>query len=173
MENLLDRVNQPVTTFCLTSLNNFVVKQKSSQKASTKSFKQVGTSETIREAVLKKSNFDFTDSNLHKPEHIKTIDPYFFKWFIGFTEGDGSFWVRDITPTIGSNFIFNSQTKRTEFEITQHIDNIKLLKRIRTKLGFGRVITFEKNGFRYCRWYTSERKNITRLIHLFNGNLIL
>jgi hypothetical protein len=157
MENLLDRVNQPVTT----------------QKASTKSFKQVGTSETIREAVLKKSNFDFTDYNLQKPEHIKTIDPCFFIWFIGFIEGDGSFWVRDTNTTIGCHFIFDSQTKRAEFEITQHIDNIKLLKRIRTKLGFGRVIIFEKNGFMYCRWYTSERKNITRLIHLLNGNLIL
>ncbi len=155
MENLLDRVNQPVTT----------------QKASTKSLKQVGTSETIREAVLKISNFDFTDYNRHKPEHIKTIDPCFLIWLIGFIEGDGSFWVRD--TTIGTSFIFDSQTKRAEFEITQHIDNIKLLKRIRTKLGFGRVITFEKNGFTYCRWYTSERKNITRLIYLLNGNLIL
>jgi hypothetical protein len=47
------------------------------------------------------------------------------------------------------------------------------LKYIRTKLGFGKVLTFEKNGFSYCRFYTSKRENIVRLIFLFNGNFIL
>jgi hypothetical protein len=50
-----------------------------------------GTSETIREAIFKNSNFDFTDFQKNKPIHIKNYDNDFLIWFIGFFEGDGSF----------------------------------------------------------------------------------
>ncbi len=106
-----------------------------------------------------------------KPKHISDIDVSFLTWFIGFVEGDGSFWTRD--TNVGTQVKFEKKTKRAEFEIIQKIENIKLLKYIRTKLGFGRVTTFEKNGFSYCRFFTSQRENIIRLIFLFNGNLIL
>jgi hypothetical protein len=106
-----------------------------------------------------------------KAKHIKNIDSSFLIWFIGFVEGDGSFWTRD--ANVGTQFKFNKKTKRAEFEICQKIENIQLLNHIRTKLGFGKVSTFEKNGFSYCRFYTSQRQNIVRLIFLFNGNLIL
>lgn len=142
---------------------------------------KVGTSETTREAVsctcaksaqgAKNQDFDFTDYNLHKPMHIKELNTNFLIWLIGFIEGDGSFAARD--NNVGANFKVDTQTKRADFEITQHIDNIKLLNYIRTKLGFGRVMTYEKNGFTYARWFTSERENIIRLIHLLNGNCVL
>ncbi len=147
---------------------------------------KVGTSETIREAISQKSNFDLTDYDRHKPSHVKKLNISFLIWFIGFIEGDGSFWTRDQTKThppksleprtqqnVGAFFNIDQQTKRAEFEITQHIKNIKLLNYIRTNLGFGRVFIFEKNDSTYCRWYTSKRENIIKLIYLFNGNLIL
>jgi hypothetical protein len=157
MKNLFERVNQQVTCF----------------------FNE-GTSETIREAIsfllkiqkkLNNSNFDFTDYASVQPQHIQNLDHSFLIWFIGFVEGDGSFWTRD--SNIGTSFFINKKTKRAEFEITQKIENIQTLKYIRTKLGFGRVLTFEKNGFSYCRFYTSKKENIIRFIFLFNGNLIL
>jgi hypothetical protein len=160
MKNLFERVNQQVTSFNL---------------------KKEGTSETIREAIScffffqkknkNNSHFDFTDYASVKPKHIKNIESFFLIWFIGFVEGDGSFWTRD--GNVGTQFKVNKKTKRAEFEICQKIENIQLLKHIRTRLGFGKVSTFEKNGFSYCRFYTSERQNIIRLIFLFNGNLIL
>jgi hypothetical protein len=163
MKNLLGRVNQPVTTQITKASipdNNFnPLKQ------------EVGTSETTREAVSNFSTFNFNDYDLHKPTHIKKIDNCFLTWFIGFIEGDGSFWTRN--TNVSSKFIFDQQTKRAEFEITQHVNNIKLLNSIRSKLGFSRVTTYEKNGFKYCRWYTSKRKNIIKLIYLLNGNLLL
>ncbi len=156
MENLFERVNQQVTSW-----NFFVF-----------ALKKKGTSETVREAILKKNNnFDFTDYASLKPEHISDIDHSFLSWFIGFVEGDGSFWIRD--ANVGTIFKVDSKTKRAEFEITQKLENLRVLKHIRTKLGFGRVTTFEKNGFSYCRFYTSQRENILRLIYLLNGNLIL
>ena len=154
MENLLGRVNQPVTT--------------QTQK--------VGTSETIREAVCytvgdASHNFSFSDYNRHKPAHIKNQNTDFLIWLIGFIEGDGSFFSRD--TNVGVSVQINPETKRAEFDITQHIDNIKVLNKIRTELGFGRVTTFTKESFTYARWHTSKRANIICLIHLLNGNLIL
>lgn len=159
LKNLLGRANQQVTC----------------------SSRDQGTSETTREAVslaqlscVNINNFDFSAYESHKPEHIKHLDTAFLTWFIGFVEGDGSFWARDTNiNNISTRFRFDSVTKRGEFEITQHIDNIKLLKLIRTKLGFGRIYSFEKEGRKYCRWYTSEKKNIIRLISILNGNLVL
>lgn len=156
MENLFERVNQQVTPLGLQSKN---------QKG--------GTSETTREAMLEqKFYFDFTDYKNQKPSQIKNLDQKFLTWFIGFIEGDGSFWTRSDSP-IGTAFKLNSNNKRAEFQITQSIKNIKVLYFIRTKLGYGRVMTYEKDGKMYGRWFTSKQENILRLISLLNGNLIL
>jgi hypothetical protein len=160
MENLFKRVNQQVISLKDFSLSFFFLVKKKER-----------TSETIRVAISnKKKTFDFTEYASRKPEHISTLDDSFLSWFLGFIEGDGSFWTRD--SNVGTSFKVNSKTKRAEFDITQKIENIHVLKYIRTKLGFGRVLTFEKNGFSYCRFYTSQRENILRLVFLFNGNLI-
>lgn len=46
-----------------------------------------GSSETTREAF----DFNFSKYIETKPEHNKNVDQNFLEWFIGFTEGDGSF----------------------------------------------------------------------------------
>ena len=136
--------------------------------------KKRDTSETTREAMLKKElNFDFTGFKTDKPSHIKSLDTDFLTWLIGFIEGDGSFWTRNNNSEIATSFTIDVVNKRAEFEITQSVQNIRVLYYIRTKLGFGRICTFEKNGNTYCRWFTSKQENILRLVSLLNGNLIL
>ena len=183
MENLFDRVNQQVTfLFARVLLSSIVVfpyhPLGGAMVATLKGWEEDSGEKKKKEPqrlyakqFQTKNSFDFADYASVKPEHISEINISFLIWFIGFVEGDGSFWTRD--SNVSSQFKINSQTKRAEFEIVQVIENIQLLKYIRTNLGFGRVITFEKNGFFYCRFYTSERKNIIRLIVLFNGNFIL
>jgi hypothetical protein len=189
-ENLFERVNQQVTSYIIWFFRQAFLKTKFSKhtlksnielqvrtnrscfkinRSKNQSAAKEDTSETTREAVSKQKNFDFTNYKKHKPSHIKDLDESFLSWFIGLMEGDGSFWTRD--TEVGSKFKF--ENKRAEIEITQHIDNIKLLHYIRTKLGFGRVCIFEKNGNKYCRWCTSRQDHILKLIYLFNGNFVL
>jgi hypothetical protein len=132
-----------------------------------------GTSETTRDATLKKPKFRFRDYKKVQADHITGLDRNFLTWLVGFIEGDGSFMARDANVKVGSTFSFDPVAQRGEFEIVQSIENLPLLMKIRTKVGFGRVTTFEKGGLKYCRWYTSERANIIRLIVLLNGNLVL
>jgi hypothetical protein len=127
-------------------------------------YKTDGTSETIREAA---SYLNFSDYEKCKPQHIKNIDPLFLQWFIGFFEGDGSLSTR---PTKGSD---GQSLLRINIEITPSVRNVKLLNLIRKKLGFGRVVIFEKDGFTYARWFTSKCKHVLTLLTLFNGNLVI
>jgi len=78
---------------------------------------------------------------------------------------------RDIV--VSSNFLFDTLSGRGYFEIIQSKNNSQLLYNIRTKLGFGCVTSFERNGKEYIRYSTSKREYIILLIHLFNGNLVL
>jgi hypothetical protein len=55
-----------------------------------------GTSETTREAASQNLRmFDFTDYFKMMPSHVKNPDFSFLIWFVGFVEGDGSFWYRN------------------------------------------------------------------------------
>ena len=117
-----------------------------------------GSSETIREAF----NFNFFNYIQSKPEHIKNVDQRFLEWFVGFIEGDGSF------------IIYSKKTKTRKnmcFIINQ--DDSQLIFKIKKLLGFGQVITYKQNNKLYYRYSVSDIKNIARLIHLFNGNLVL
>jgi len=80
----------------------------------------------------------------------------FLTWFIGFTEGEGS-------------FIVNNRGDLC-FVITQSNLDIYVLEYIKETLGFGKVISQSKFTSRYV---TQNKKEIELLIHLFNGNLIL
>ena len=187
MDNLAGRVNQQVTPLLShSSLGpskgpalNFAYAYACSASPSnspgdvTSVNPNGGTSETARDALLKRSNFSFTDYNNVKPSHIQELDTDFLTWFIGFLEGDGSFGARDSNKYVGTKFNFEPVAQRGEFEITQVRENRPLLMKIRTKLGFGRVFDFEKEGRLYSRFYTSERTNIIRLLTLLNGNLVL
>jgi len=118
----------------------------------------LGSSETTREAPLfKKSQFDFSLYFQNaQPDHIKITDIKFLQWFVGFSEGEGSF-------IICKNYC--------SFIIKQK--EIALLYNIRTRLGFGKVTIYNQNGVEYGRYHVQSRKNCFRLAMLFNGNLVL
>lgn len=52
-------------------------------------------------------------------------------------------------------------------------NDCKLMFKIKKELGFGQVIKYKQNNKFYYRYSVSNLINIIRLIHLFNGNLIL
>jgi hypothetical protein len=123
--------------------------------------KQVGSSETIRKTPLYTQvftqPFHFVAVTKFIPQHIKpsTYSSEFLSWFIGFSEGDGSFIVS------GSRLFFT---------ITQQ--DVPLLRRLRTQLGFGTIC----NDTEYPeikRYTVTDRNQIEILIHIFNGNLLL
>ena len=123
----------------------------------------LGTSETTREAG---KNFDFSAYLPFQPEHIKDIDVPFLVWFIGFFEGDGSLHARPTTD--------NPLLMRAQVEIDQEVSNAPLMHKIRRTLGFGIVSVIEKEGQNsICRWTVGNQENIIRIIHIFNGNLVL
>jgi hypothetical protein len=154
---------------CVT--NTFLVKN------SLDSLTTVGSSETTREAVLGatlllatkldaeapifqyKGYFNFNDYIQVKPEHkalSKMEDFHFLEWFIGFTEGDGCFTVKEGRPV----FIINQA-------------DLRVLNYIRTNLGFGIVRNYTQNAHVYGRFTVANKTNLQRLIALFNGNLHL
>jgi len=138
-EKLIRRVNQQVTLlFC----NN-------------------GTSETARGITFNFNNY----LNL-KPLHKKKLNQRFLEWFIGFTEGKGSF-------IILKNKVY--------FGITQNLDNIQVLYDIKKQLGFGKVLIRKESSpsagaviRREGVFYVTpgpKGENFHRLITIFNGNL--
>lgn len=130
----------------------------------------IGSSETTREApysvFLEKTvtlvtcfNFQEYVSN-SLPEHKKSLDSSFIEWFIGFSEGDGCFFSR-----IEDNRV------RLSFEIGQK--DPQLIHKIRSTLGFGTVSSFTLKSEIYWRYKVEDKKGLQRLMHLFNGNLVL
>ena len=116
----------------------------------------LGSSETTREAPLDKSFYFNYYFNNFKPQHINLKDSTFLEWFIGFSEGDGS---------------FNISNKRCYFCINQK--DIKILYKIKANLGFGQVFKYIQNNTIYARYIVQDKKNCERLAHIFNGNLVL
>ena len=108
-----------------------------------------GSSETIR-----KTTFNFLKYKEKQVSHKKSgkTDVSFLQWFVGFSEGDGSFIV---------------SKDRLFFIINQKEETV--LHHIRTKVGFGKVSTYKA----YSRFIVADNENIERFIHLFNGNLVL
>ena len=81
----------------------------------------------------------------------------FLEWFIGFSEGDGSFGFHTKN---GLTFVINQA-------------DLKILHQIRTELGFGRLRTFQQQGSIYARYEVKKKEHIYKLIQLFNGNIHL
>lgn len=115
---------------------------------------------------LIKSNYSTVTENFHFSNfydkfylHLPNItppSPKFLSWFIGFTEGEGSFIVNNRGDLV--------------FVITQGNVDIKILEYIKETLGFGKVIPQSANTSRYV---IQNKKEIELIIHLFNGNIIL
>lgn len=104
-------------------------------------------------------NFHFSSFYDKFSLHLPYITPpsyKFLSWFIGFTEGEGSFIVNNRGDLV--------------FVITQGNADIKVLEYIKEILGFGKVIPQSANTSRYV---TQNKKEIELIIHLFNGNIIL
>lgn len=109
-----------------------------------------GSSETTRETTF---NFDkFNDLFLSYKLSTKLPSQKFLEWFIGFSEGDGSF--------------INSKG-RCFFIINQK--DIKTLHLVKATLGFGSVSLYKDIG----RYIVADKKFIDLLALLFNGNLVL
>ena len=121
---------------------------------------QIGSSETTREILLTQLDFE-NYIRFGTPQHKPNPDLTFLEWFIGFVEAEGCFLKR---PD-------QKQKDRFAFEITQK--DVQLMYKIRTGLGFGKVTEIVKtNNQIYWRYSVYDLKNLTRLICLFNGNLI-
>lgn len=133
-----------------------------------------GSSETIRETSSKQFNFN-QYLLLGTPQHKPNPDIHFLEWLIGFFEAEGCFlkWPSK-----------NPCIDRFGIEITQK--DPKLMYKIRTRLGFGRVTVYTRTGTSsennplgiiqsehvYARYYVHDVKNLERLIYLLNGNLV-
>jgi len=96
------------------------------------------------------SKFDSYCTNFERPSEK------FLTWFIGFTEGEGS-------------FIINKRGDLA-FIITQSTLDIKVLEYIKETLGFGKVIA---QGATTSRYVTQSKVEIDIIISLFNGNIVL
>lgn len=117
------------------AVNNLGKIQKEGQSAGN--FLLKGSSETTCEAIY--------------------INDKFKWWFIGFTEGKGSF-----------NLINNGEL---EFKITHCSKDAQILFYIKKELGFGSVSVLDKTN-KIHQYVVRDKKNIIKLINIFNGNLI-
>jgi LAGLIDADG endonuclease len=81
----------------------------------------------------------------------------FLEWFIGFSEGDGSFIV----------------AKRGDLQIiiSQSTFNVKVLYYIKNNLGFGKVIQQSKSNKTH-RYIVQDMKNLSLISLIFNGNMV-
>ena len=121
---------------------------------------EIGSSETTREILLTQFNFE-NYIRFGTPQHKPNPNPIFLEWFIGFFEANGCFL----------KWSDQKQKNRFGLEITQK--DVQLMYKIRTELGFGKVMEIVKENNRiYWRYSVYDLKNLTRLIWLFNGNLI-
>lgn len=110
---------------------------------------KIGSSETIRETT-----FNFINVQQKIVSHKTFIKTSFLEWFVGFSEGDGS-------------FIVSNKKNQLFFIINQKEE--KVLYYIRANLGFGKVSKYCS----YSRYIVADRGSVDRLISIFNGNLVL
>jgi hypothetical protein len=109
--------------------------------------------------ALHQADFSFLSFNLvYKSYFPNNTLPSsnFLTWFIGFSEGEGS-------------FIVNNRGDLA-FVISQSTTDVKILYYIQETLGFGKVIS---QSVKTSRYVTQSKKEIEIIIKLFNGNIIL
>lgn len=110
--------------------------------------------------TLKPRNFDFSSFYSKFNEYYPNSKPAsqkFLQWFIGFSEGEGSFIL----------------AKRGDlaFVITQSTSDIQCLNYIKDTLGFGKVIkqSVKQSTHRYV---VQDIKNLYLICLIFNGNMV-
>ena len=90
-------------------------------------------------------------------QHRK-MNKRFLEWFIGFTEGKGS---------------FITLNNKVYFDISVSMKDIQAIYYIRKELGFGKVIIKDSahHDPSSVSFYVTSKDNFSRLVSLFNGNL--
>ena len=143
----------PLFSFKHSVLNDTVKELKQwSQSAGNSFVNQIGTSETLRnETVVKTENVKLISD--HVPKHLKPVnDESFGHYLAGLIEGNGNF-----NSTQQLVIVFNSL-------------DASLAYYIKNRLGFGSVKKVkDKNAFLLV---ISAKKGIEKVIHLINGKLI-
>lgn len=134
----------------------------------TEGLKTIKYTETECETTLGQSlNFDNyieNDRPTHKKKEVSRHKK-FLEWFVGFTEGNGS---------------FISKNTKVYFDITRSISDVQVLYKIKKELGFGKIILgrslSRSDGREEKRnvavFYVTSKENFSRLVCIFNGNLI-
>lgn len=143
----------PLFSFKHSILNDTVKELKQwSQSAGNNFVNQNGTSETLRnETVVKTENVKLISD--HVPKHLKPVnDESFGHYLAGLIEGNGHF----------------NSTQQLVFEF--NFLDASLAYYIKNRLGFGSVKKVkDKNAFLLV---ISAKKGIEKVIHLINGKLI-
>lgn len=85
---------------------------------------------------------------------LDDIDTEFLYWFSGFTDAEGNFLV-----TLDRKYI------KLRFKINLHIDDIKVLEIIRSKLKIGRVVSDSKNN--NCSYIVEDSLGLELLCEIF------
>ncbi len=113
------------------------------------------------EIELKSNSKDYFNFDLFIEKHklliprLNTPNFFWLTWFVGFTEGDGSFII--------------AKRNDIHFCIVQDTKDIQVLYMIKEVLGFGKVI---KQGVTTSRYIVQDKKGLYLLSLLFNGNLV-
>jgi len=81
----------------------------------------------------------------------------FLEWFIGFSEGEGSFIV--------------AKRGDLSFVVVQSTNDVQILNYIKDTLGFGRVVV-QSSKLKTHRFIVSDMKNLFIICLLFNGNMV-
>lgn len=141
------------------SLNLIEEKTINSNRVNSRySLKKIETEEYTETECETTFNFNNYKTN-YRPlqKKIDKLDVKFLEWFIGFTEGDGSF-------IISKNKVY--------FDITQSIADVQVLYYIKKTLGFGKVLFRRESHRNVAVFYVTSKENFSRLVSIFNGNLV-
>lgn len=130
-----------LTIILCVCLYNFMVKILSSPYASRSAF-EFGV-------FLDKYKELYPDSTLPNSS--------FLEWFIGFSEGEGSFIV--------------GKRGDLSFVVTQSTTDVKILNYIKSNLGFGKVIVQSTKNNTH-RFIIQDMKGLSLIALLFNGNMV-
>lgn len=96
-------------------------------------------------------------TEMYPTKEYKLPNSQFLEWFIGFSEGEGSFIV--------------AKRGDLSFVVTQSTSDVKCLNYIKHNLGFGKVIQQSKTQ-RTHRFIVQDTSNLILLCLLFSGNMV-
>ena len=145
--NKMNKINKMNTSMYMKKCNNIN--------------KDIRKYSTYINKTWEKEELNFNFSAFYKKHEVylpNNLSPSskFLSWFIGFTEGEGS-------------FVVNNRGDLA-FVVVQSTSDIRILHYIQETLGFGKVIS---QSIKTSRYVTQSKREIEIIISLFNGNVIL